>query len=297
MRLIARDPSQMVNAGYPSLAHIPFLIGNDGTYPAIANRYIRVRALCEWTLQMGNDSSPSSDARRRFLTKASVNSVARHVGAFLDWCNSTGRDWQKLTYYEDLILGWQDGLLTGQSSKSQRPLAHKTVNKMVTEACYFLTWAGEEKRSLRPPFHVVVNETKIKFSRGTNAKGAGVKVNASRVGALPVKEKKPVLLPPPNDVGTWMRGMRARYTAKALMAELILETGIRVSECNEWRVDTLPERQFWQTRGGKIVVNLRYGIKGPKVALGSSESVNPREIEMPIALADKIDHCLIRQSQ
>ncbi|MFN7519501.1 MAG: hypothetical protein ACK5Q0_02925, partial [Lysobacteraceae bacterium] len=74
------------------------------------------------------------------------------------------------------------------------------------------------------------------------------------------------------------------------MSELILETGIRISECNQWRVDTLPPRDKWKVRAGKIPVEIRHGIKGRKIYADSTESVNPREILVPLELADRIDH-------
>lgn len=293
MRLVARDPEQMEKAGYAALSHIPFLIRADGTYPDEANRYIRVRSLCEWELRLGNDVSPPSAQRagssRIFLTPASAKALARRLGYFLTWCEASGRDWRAVSYQSDLVLGWQKEMLEGEGTKEGRRLSPATINARVSEACYFLSWAGEDIRALRPPFLVSVKSASIKASRGDRAKGQGKTQLRKRVGALPVRPSK-LYLPGPEEIGIWMKGMRSRYVVKSLMSELIIETGIRISECNEWRVNTLPEKSDWVIRDGCVVADLRHGIKGAKLFPGSTESVKPREVEVPLDLASRIDH-------
>lgn len=288
MRVIARDPHQLEAAGYPSLVHVPFLIHEDGTYPDEANRYIRVRSLCEWQLRMGNESQPSRSGRR-FLTAQTAHAVAWRIGAFLDWCEETKRDWRKACYFDDLIMAWQPKLLSGEASKSGKPLSHDAANVLISEACYFLTWAGDPLRGLREPFNVVTNSFSVSTSKGTSANGDRKRNVESRVGAL-APTRAQFFLPTPEEVGIWMLGMRSRYPVKALMAELILVTGIRLSECCEWRIDTLPPKEQWTIHDGKVTVVLRHGIKGPKVTPGSTLSARPRDIEIPIELALRINH-------
>lgn len=290
--VIQPDRSTLIEAGYESVAHVPFVLALNGYYPAEANRYLRARALCEWTLRMGSDS-PLSNSRRRFLTVESCLAVAKRLACFLRWCESTERDWRTVTYREDL-LAWQTGLFKGTDSESGEPLAESTTNNLVAEACYFLTWAAEVPREglagdhLRERFDVPTNPFSFKVGNGKSAKTNRREIDA-RVGAL-VPRPSRLHIPSPREVGPWMRALRIRSHVKAMMSELILETGIRISECNQWRVDTLPPPEKWKIRAGKVPVEIKHGIKGRKISADSTESVKPRIVLVPLDLAARIDH-------
>jgi len=290
--VIQPDRDALIEAGYASVAHVPFLLAFNGYYPAEANRYLRARALCEWTLRMGNDSPPSK-SRRRFLTAQSCLAMAKRLACFLRWCESTERDWRTVTYREDL-LAWQTGLFKGTASESGKPLTEATTNNLVAEACYFLTWAAEVPREdlsgdhLREGFEVPTNPFSFKVGKGQGAKTHHKDVDA-RVGALVPRPSK-LHLPSPREVGPWMRALRVRSHVKAMMSELILETGIRISECNQWRVDTLPPPDKWKVRAGKVAVEIKHGNKGRKITPDSTEAVKPRDVLVPLNLAERMDH-------
>lgn len=286
MFVIDRDPHEMEQIGFAKCAYVPFLIAADGSYPAEANRYLRARANCEWETHLGGPAQFPKANRKRFLTPKSCYELAGRLAQFLRWCIATSRDWRTVSYREDL-MDWQKGLALGTASKSLEPLSNATINGLINEACLFLTWAGEKKA--RTEFEVPVNKSSVSTSRGNSAKsGRRTRDVQTRVGALVVRPSK-LDIPSPREVGPWMRALRLRLPVKAMMAELILETGIRISECNEWRIDTLPPRNKWKVRSGKLPVKIRYGIKGPKRFPGSEESANPRDILVPIELADRID--------
>ena len=286
MFVIDRDPKEMEDAGFAKCAYVPFLIAADGSYPVEANRYLRTRATCEWEVHLGGPSQLAKLAKKRFLTPESCDQMARRLRQFLRWCIATDRDWRTVGYREDLI-DWQKGLVRGTASESLKPLADATINGLVSEACLFLTWAGEKQ--FRAEFDVPTNVRSVNISRGDGAKShKHTKIVQTRVGTLVVRPSK-LNVPSPTAVGRWLRAMRHRYPVKSMMAELILETGIRISECNQWRVDTLPLRSKWKVRSGKVQVTIRYGIKGAKRFPGSEESVNPREILVPVELADRMD--------
>ncbi len=286
MFVINRDKQEMEDAGFAKCAFVPFLIAADGTYPAEANRYLRSRANCEWEVHLGGAAQLANPAKKRFLTPKSCDQMARRLRQFLRWCIATDRDWRTIDYREDL-MDWQKGLVRGTASESLEPLADATINGLISEACLFLTWAGE--RTYRAEFDVPTNICPVNTGRGNGAKShKQPKDIQTRVGALVGRPSK-LKVPSPTEVGRWMRAMRHRYPVKSMMAELIIETGIRISECNQWRIDTLPLRDKWEVRGGMVQVTIRYGIKGPKRFPGSEESVNHREILVPVELADRMD--------
>jgi integrase len=291
-QVVGSDLEAMRGAGFASVAHVPFLLHEDGHYPAEANRYLRARALCEWRLRMGSDAVPS-DTKRKFLTAKSCFTTARRLASFLSWCERTGRDWRNVNYRDD-VLAWQEGLRTGTAAEGSKPLEPETINSLVAEACYFLTWAAEVPKNLGAPvregFSIPITTSAIKVGKGDSAKSHRQRRDMDkRIGAL-VRRPRRLDLPSPSEVGRWMRAMRARFEVKALMAELMLETGIRISECNQWRIDTLPPLHEWKVRSGRVAVWLRHGVKGPKVHATSTEAVRPREIWVPLSLAERMDH-------
>jgi integrase len=284
--VLTRDRKQAEEAGYEIYAHIPFLLAEDGSYPVEANWYLRARALCEWHLRLGSDALPSG-SRRKFLTAPSCYAMAQRVASFLRWCERTGHDWHAVDYRKDLI-GWQNGLLSGTASESGKRLGKATVNNLIGEACYFLTWAAEVPH-VRAALQVPTSTAKIKLSQGDNAKSHRQHKNVEkRVGAL-VPRPSQLNIPSPKDVGRWMKAMRVRFPIKSLMAETMVETGIRISECNQMRIDTIPHRDKWKPRSGMLPIWIEWGNKGEKVSPDSQESSRPREILMPLDLADRID--------
>jgi hypothetical protein len=84
--------------------------------------------------------------------------------------------------------------------------------------------------------------------------------------------------------------MRLRFEVKSLMAELILDAGIRISEVNQMEVDTLPPKSKWTVIGGKLQVWIHRGVKGKKVTPDSVEAVRGRWISISLDVAEKIDH-------
>lgn len=287
--VLQRDAQSLLYDGHESVVHIPFVLRGDGYYPAELNRYLRTRSLAEWRPHLGHGAL-DTHGRIRLLTRESSRALANRLATFFRWCERTGRDWRTVTYREDL-LSWQRGLLDGTASESGCGLGSSRVNNLVNEACFFLTWASETptllgpaiRESLRVPTNI--KRKKIALGRG----GGDEALVQQRVGELPVRRSQ-FHLPSEKEIGHWMKYLRARFTVKSLMCELILETGIRIHECNEWRLDTLPPREKWKVRAGKIPVWIEHGIKGPKIFPNSTRSTKPRNILVPLNLADEIDH-------
>ncbi len=284
----------LISAGFPSLAHVPYLIGEDAFYPAEANRYLRARAMCEWGLRIGT-GGPAIESRKKFLTPPTCMAIARRLAAFLNWCQSTGRDWKTIDYSTD-VMQWQIGLQLGNSSASGKALIPATVNALISECCFFLTWASEipsaSGSKIRSPILIpVYSDRSARTNRG-RSKGSRASVDSIvRVGSIRQRPSE-LLIPSPKEVGPWIHAMRIRYPVKSLMAELIIETGMRISEVNQLHLNDLPSRDRWPKilRAGFLPMKIRYGIKGSKISPNSMESVNPREVLVPIELADRIDH-------
>jgi site-specific recombinase XerD len=78
-----------------------------------------------------------------------------------------------------------------------------------------------------------------------------------------------------------------------------MRTGLRISEGTKFRVQDFPEKNFgpscneWREDwilAGEVPCTIYMGIKGPKVARGSEESVKPRTIYIPLDLIDRMEH-------
>lgn len=285
----------MKDLGYAKLGYVPFLIGADGDYPVEANRYIRERACLEW-----RPSIPEKQGSYRFSTRQTIESLdamARRLMEFLLWCeNSTPKiSWKDVSYLDDLIDKWQAGMLSGSASRSRKKLAIETINSRVSEACYFLTWAAE--RGFRDAFSVMTNKvTSCAAPRGSQ-KNRNKK--DFRIGEL-TSRRRSLSLPSDVVLAQWHSKLKTRHgEVIALFAECLMRTGMRISEGTKFRTQDLPEKKYgpgghdWREDwllSGKVPCTICMGVKGPKIARGSEESSKPREIYIPIELADRMDY-------
>jgi hypothetical protein len=292
MRVVFPNAQQMKNLGYAKLAYVPFLISEDGDYPAAANRYLRERACLEWRPPI-----IGREGYCRFNTQQTVKSLdamARRLMELLLWCENVGVCWQDVTYLGDLIDRWQVGMLDGSVSRSQKKLAIETVNSRISEACYFLSWAAE--RGYRNSFTVL---TRVCAPNKGNSIGKKRVGSERRVGEL-VSRSRSLSLPSDDVIANWHAKLKVRYgEVIALFAECLMRTGLRISEATMFREQDFPKKNFgfecneWREdwlSAGEVPCTIRMGIKGPKVARGSQESLKPRTIYLPIDLADRMDH-------
>lgn len=293
MRVIFPDPERMHALRYSKLAYVPFLIADDGSYPVEANRYLRERACLEW-----RPKAESGDERFRFHISQTVNSLeamARRLMEFLLWCDKEGYPtaWREVSYQDDLVERWQKGMLNGSASRSRKQLCNGTVNARIAEACYFLIWAAE--RGYRSEFKVfagIKGSYNQKIRRNNN-------LGTTRMAALPPTGGR-LSLPSVKALSKWQADLKVRHgEAMSLFAEFLIKTGVRISEGTGFRSSDLPDKNFGEDNmswredwiaAGEVPCTIRMGIKGPKVSRGSEESVNPRQIYIPIGLADRMDH-------
>lgn len=295
MQVLFPDAQQMKGRGYPKLAYVPFLIGLDGEYPVEANRYLRERACLEWRPLV-----PGKDGGYRFNTLQTVKSLdamARRLMEFLLWCeNSTPKvSWKEVSYLEDLMDRWQLGMLNGSASRSGKKLVVETVNSRISEACYFLSWAAE--RGFRDAFNVLTKAvSQNKWIGNFSPRRGGTE---SRVGAL-TSRRRSLSLPSDDAVAQWHSKLKIRRgEVIGLFSEMLIRTGVRISEGTQFRAEDLPEKKFgpdgdgWREdwlQSGEVPCTISMGIKGPKITRGSEESVKSRVIYIPIDLADRMDY-------
>ncbi|MBD8881857.1 site-specific integrase [Rhodanobacter sp. 7MK24] len=284
------DRSLLTRAGYGAVAHIPFLMCVDGSYPALANRYVRARALCEWWLRLGTSGEKVAPTRK-FQTAKSCISLVRRLKAFLEWVESSGQNLAVIEY--DQLLTWQTGLLDGSLSASGAPLSHSTINLYVSEACYYLTWLSlvprdAAGRPVRGPFDIVTRDVNVRTHHGRSTRSQTERIEI-RLGNLQPIPPHSIDLPSSPDVARWMRAFRARAPVKALMAEAILDSGLRISEVNHMEVGTLPARTEWKPVDGRVFFFINKGVKGRKVTPDSPIAVRGRYVSLSLQVAQKID--------
>ncbi len=290
MKVLFPNPKRMAELRYPKLAYCPFLIGEDGSYPKEANQYLRERSLGEWIPRLGQ-SAPSNIGKAIVQTAKSREAMARRLTEFLRWCKRSGKNWSEVNYEDDLLDTWQTGLLNGTLSTSGRQLKNGTVNVLVSEASYFLTWAADRK--YREPFNMRVNTARVSRSSGNHTYSGKAVAVATRMGTLtPMPDF--TMLPTDAEIARWLHEVHClRGPVKRLACETICRTGIRIQECSQILASDIPEKINGQWPRDRVLseglrVRIHVGIKGTKVSTGSLESVKPRDIYIPLDLAERI---------
>lgn len=299
-------PPEGAFAHAPKLQHVPILIGDDGSYPIEANRYLDERSNGEW--QLPRDRSKAKAESELFYgpipTLRSRRKMAARLSIFLEWCIDQATDWREISYNENILHQYQPALLSGDGSPSGRQLDPATVNLYVNEACLFLTWASE--RGYRLPMQIPVRKVAYTYISPTSSQSGTLRSKTVRIGSLTAPEA-PIILPPDREVEMWLKSISVRAPVKILIFELIIRSGLRISEANQLRVTCFPakrtsERTNWQPDwilAGEVPLVLKYGTKGGKVSPGSDLGTRWRTVFVPLDLAERIWHYIsvIRPTQ
>ncbi|AGG90942.1 site-specific recombinase XerD [Rhodanobacter denitrificans] len=221
--------------------------------------------------------------------------LARRMREFVAWVERgfpRGEPLNLATMSYGDVCKWQDGLVSGVLSSSGRPLANVTINLYVAEACYFLTWLSlvperDDGKPMRSAFEIMTRETTIWHRNGDGAHKRSHSV-VSRIGSLDVVPSRELALPTPGEVKTWLSAMRHRSPIKALMAEVITTSGMRINEVNSMEVDTLPPRTRWKIVAERVHFFIKRGVKGGKTTPTSDVARRGRTVSLPIDVAEKI---------
>lgn len=257
------------------------MFNSDWAYQEFPSKFLRERALRTY---LPRNARLSIDA----LTPASMQSFGESICNFLEWCELRNLDWRLLNYETHIIDGYQKEMSAGSFSASHRGLLPSTVNSRVNEACNFLEWAGT--RGLRTKFEVPTVTISVSRNNPTLSHGHKAKKIEVRVGAARPNPKS-LHMPSREAVAKWLESVRIeKGITKHLMAELVINTGIRREEAVQWRMHTLPERKAdWKIKGGEVEVKIEYGAKGPKHYNEYGDLVGPQRIVfVPLEMAEKL---------
>ena len=261
MRWVLPPEGFFLDLDVPKLQYVPILIGDDYTYPIEANRYLVERSCGEWAPGTDDSDDPAVP------TLKSRQNIASRLCAFFYWCGQDrGRDWRTMEYVDDLLGKYQTGLLSGKASASNRSLAPATINLYLDEACAFLSWAAE--RGYRSVFKVPQRRIKVATSSGDHTRSYLGKQTSQRHGKLGEGDFDLDSLPLSSEVARWMRAVHYRHPVKALIFELIIRTGARITEANQLRISCFPREAIWKPSWiaqGWVPIKLRWGVKGAKV--------------------------------
>ncbi|WP_169517146.1 tyrosine-type recombinase/integrase [Azohydromonas australica] len=276
----------MKQAGYGTVAHVPCVFDKNWAYVDEASRYLRERALLEWTPAGQVDDNIEDAGTSRYPTRKSLQNYGERLTNFLEWCEFRNLAWREVHYTDHLIDRYQAEMRNGAWSERHRPLAPRTINARVDEACYFLRWAASH--GYRGPFKVVSTLKRKKAGSATHStqRTVTVKVRAGKVRPNPAELR----IPTPEEMKRWHRAVLVRkgYT-KALMCRLTCETALRISEVVNWEYETLPlNPDEWKVVGDIVEVTISKGVKGTKSDGPGGNEGRPRVIEMPLKLAQEL---------
>lgn len=268
----------MARFGFSGIAEVPAIFNERWQYQQEVSWYLRDRSKGQ-AFELDRDI-------RRFPTAGSMETYARSLTDFLEWCDWVKRSWKNVEYKSDLIDRYQDHMLAGLWSSAKKGLKPRTVNSRVDEAVHFLSWAA--RKELRPPFHVSGFRTPATTS-GISALKRSDTVSGRTGKARP--DPINLRIPSSAELEKWLNYVTLRKgRTKALMCELIISTGIREQECAQWRTFTIPDdRSEWTVVNGFLSVLIEYGTKGPKQRNSRGDVVGPsRRINLSIDLAEKL---------
>ncbi len=291
------DEARLRSAGFASVAHVPALFGRSEGPPARRfycreyNRYLRERALLEWTPRgRAADELERAGLRLSYPTRRSLRGYAERLANFDDWLVATKRDWRAVRYTEDILLGYQADMVAGRWAKGGSGLKAATVNVRVQEACLFLRWAAE--RGLRRPFAMLASPVRTSARSGTSSRGGRAMVVQARAGALPREPEMVLTIPTAEKVGTWLRSVQAhRGYTKELMCRFALRGALRLSELAGFRLGDFPDPDAtpWHMVGGRMRLMLTHGTKGRRPdPVRAPEIGPPRLIWIPVDLAEEL---------
>ncbi|MBO1905302.1 tyrosine-type recombinase/integrase [Microvirga sp. 3-52] len=240
---------RLVALRFESVAHVPVLFDGQGRYCREHNRYLRERAIGEWSPKAGSTPLAGGEVP----AQRTIETVARHLLVFIEWCEAKAQDWRTLTY-KDGVLSFQCDMHKGRWSPSGKALQGSTANHRTDEVTSFLKWAAHNK--LRPPFTVAYRASTRRIRSGQSAQESSVELN-SRVGRIKTSKSASVAivaqLPKPEAVRDWLAAVRAkRGYAKHMACRFILESGARREETvslNQGQIPSMEELRALKSDG------------------------------------------------
>jgi integrase len=276
--------TELKRAGYEAVANVPFIIDSSWSYNRPASRYLRERALAEW--------SPRQELAGFgcLLTEDTLETYGECLCDLLEWLEAKPLSLVDVEYNKDILNGYQQDMRRGHWSSDGHGLSARTVTLRTAVAVDYLNWTAA--RGIRAAFSVPRRSKRISARSGTSSYGQhwiNIEARDGRVRPDP----KELRLPNDLEMRRWLRAVKVeKGPTKETMCDLVVQSAIRREEAVQWRVDTLPlDRSSWRVKGDNVELTIRHGTKGPKSIDERGEKTGPpRQIGIPIALALKLEH-------
>jgi hypothetical protein len=100
------DEKYLSKAGFASVAHVPVLFGPGHQYQRHYNRYLRERALLEWSPRGTTADDQLTRGRPpKYLSRQSLRQMAYCLSNFDEWLAFAGLDWRQVEYKAHLLEG------------------------------------------------------------------------------------------------------------------------------------------------------------------------------------------------
>jgi integrase len=290
-KVVIGDPG-LCDLGWSGYVGHPFIFDGRPGYAALPNAFLIDRRLGVW--------DPVGRGTRRDvpLSRQSLVSYAHWLCNALEWSEARGVDLLQADYTSELLARYQREMLSGVWSSSMKGLSPATVNLRVQAVVEYQVWASD--KGLRSPVAIPTITRTIQGGSAFSSRGHEARTVEARKGKLRV-EKKPPRFPSDDWIGLWKKQVADRPgfgKTEALIADLILHTGIRVSEAAGWRVDTLPiDKGQWEITNPDqapehhlVSVSLKYGTKGPDLFEDHGDKVGkPETIKVPRWLCERLN--------
>lgn len=294
-KVVFPDPKGLIEAGFASVANLPFIFDSEPGYARLPNQFLIDRGLGYWDPKgRGQKRNPIPPSR------VSMRNFARWLTNALEWAETRGVDLMAADYSSVLIGRYQKEMLKGIWSTDNRPLAPETVNPRVQIALEYQMWAAD--KGLREPFLIpTVTATYVAGSHN-NSKSHEIRLVQSRKGKVKVN-KRTLSFPSMEEIEAWRKQVNERPglgSTEGLIADVILNTAIRREEAACWRVDTLPlDPTVWKIVNPdqpeefqSVLVTLKYGTKGKEYGIDvHGDKIGPEgTIHVPLWIARRIHH-------
>lgn len=262
--------SELTEAGFGELQNVPFIIGDDGSYCAIQNRFLRERATNKWapedtTTTVGGELRRMT--KRRRLRPLSINAFADALTNVTDWLEDEryhpGRSQlptMKTMDQEDLVR-YANDMESGSWSRDGQGLTRSTVTLRLATAIDCCEFAAT--RALRKPISFTMSYNSfLPKSHGRNA------ANGSRVvrpGYQLLEGRRPnpelhVTLPTQKQLGEFIGCFKD--PTHQLGADFILNSGLRISELPAVLDNAIPTVEQARLRWGHLNVDVDFPIIG-----------------------------------
>lgn len=280
----------LTDSGFGKVAKLPCIFDSRPGYHRLGSQYLIDRGLGLWDPRYRGRGT-----RMTPPTPVSIRTFGDWLCNFLEWGEIRGIDLFECDYSEHIGGRYQQEMFCGLWSRDGRPLAPKTVNMRVQQACDFICWLAD--KGYRKPFLIPQETFRIKTESSTSSVGHKTLEVTRRLGKIRLPKRR-LRLPNDLEVREWLKRVYAKFgQAKGLMAELILLTAIRREEAACWRVDSLPiNKSDWHIvnphapfREQIVLVDIKYGCKGKAFGEDHGDKIGPQgTIRVPLPFAERL---------